>query len=194
MAYAAASATPHDLVVEVQDLLPTLVGVAQDGDTSEIVGPLDGASLLPHLTASAERDAVAAEYLAEGAIAPIVMLRRGRHKFIHSPADPDQLYDLEADPNEVTNLATDPGSADLVAQFAGEVAARWDLDRLDREVRESQQRRRAVMDALGHGVQAPWDYVPDYGASRRYIRNNMDLNDLEGRARFPRVQRPASPV
>ena len=43
---------------------------------------------------------------AEGAIAPIVMLRRGRFKFIHTPADPDQLYDVTADPLERKNLAT----------------------------------------------------------------------------------------
>ena len=36
-----------------------------------------------------DRDEVVAEYLAEGAIAPIVMIRRGCYKFIHSPADPD---------------------------------------------------------------------------------------------------------
>ena len=46
------------------------------------------------------------EYLAEGAIAPIVMIRRGRHKFVHSPADPDQLYDLTADPDERVNLSS----------------------------------------------------------------------------------------
>ena len=40
------------------------------------------------------------EYLAEGAIAPLVMIKRGRYKFVHSPVDPDQLYDLAEDPEE----------------------------------------------------------------------------------------------
>ncbi|MDQ6686854.1 MAG: choline-sulfatase [Actinomycetota bacterium] len=180
--------------VSTMDLLPTLVALAQDGDTANIVGPLDGVSLLPHLGGGGERDAVVAEYLAEGAIAPIVMLRRGRHKFIHSPADPDQLYDLESDPNEQRNLAEEVASADLVAQLAAEVAARWDLARLDAEVRESQQRRMTVTEAFGQGLQPSWDFVPTYGASSRYIRNHMDLNDLEGRARYPRVQHPTSSV
>jgi choline-sulfatase len=128
---------------------------------------------------------VAAEYLAEGAIAPIVMIRRGRHKFIHSPADPDQLFDLAADPHERANVADDPASAGLAGQFRREVAARWDLPALDREVRQSQRRRIAVADALRTGTPASWDFAPAYDASRRYIRNHMDLADLETMARYP---------
>jgi choline-sulfatase len=175
--------------VSTMDLLPTLVGLAHDGDLPDIVGPLDGRSLLPHLSGTPAHDEVVAEYLAEGAIAPIVMIRRGRHKFIHSPADPDQLYDLAADPLEQANLAGDPASAGLAGEFQREVAARWDLQALDREVRLSQRRRIAVYEALGTGTQAPWDFTPAYGASRRYIRNYMDLAQLEGMARFPPVER-----
>ncbi len=174
--------------VSTMDLLPTLVGVANDGDMSGIVGPIDGRSLMPHLSGNPDHDEVVAEYLAEGAIAPIVMIRRGRHKFIHSPADPDQLFDLASDPDERANLADDPASARLVEGFRREVAARWDLETLDREVRQSQQRRLTVSRALGTGVQTPWDFAPTYDASRRYIRNHMDLADLEEMARFPPVE------
>jgi choline-sulfatase len=173
--------------VSTMDLLPTLVGLACDGDLSALVGPLDGRSLLPHLAGAPDRDEVVAEYLAEGAIAPIVMIRRGRHKFIHSPADPDQLFDLVSDPHERANLAGDLESAHLVEEFRREIATRWDLAALDREVRQSQQRRIAVGKALGTGVQTPWDFTPTYNASRRFIRNHMDLADLEEMARFPPV-------
>ncbi len=80
--------------VSTMDLLPTLVGMARDGDLSCLVGTLDGRSLLPHLRGEPDRDEVVAEYLAEGAVAPIVMIRKERYKFIHSPSDPDQLFDL----------------------------------------------------------------------------------------------------
>ena len=36
--------------VSTMDLLPTLVGLADDGDLSAVVGPLDGRSLMPHLS------------------------------------------------------------------------------------------------------------------------------------------------
>ncbi len=183
--------------VSTMDLLPTLADIAgladlaglagPPGDESppSLVGPLDGRSLLPHLSGSPDRDEAAAEYLAEGAIAPIVMIRRGRHKFIHSPADPDQLFDLVADPHERVNLADDPASAGLADDFRREIAARWDLRALDRDVRLSQRRRLAVRQALGTGAQTPWDFTPAYDASQRYIRSHMALADLERLARFP---------
>ena len=62
--------------------------------------------------------------LKEGAIAPIVMIRRGRYKFVHSPADPDQLYDNAADPDERVNLALQSDRAAVVADFRAEVGRR----------------------------------------------------------------------
>jgi choline-sulfatase len=177
--------------VSTMDLLPTLEGLAHDGDLAGIVGPLDGRSLLPDLSGAPGRDEVVAEYLAEGALAPIVMIRRGRHKFVHSPPDPDQLFDLASDPHELANLAGDPASAGLVSQFRRQVAARWDLTALDCEVRQSQRRRIAVNAALRTGTPAPWDYAPPYDAPRRYIRNHRDLADREDMARFPPVRRRA---
>jgi choline-sulfatase len=176
--------------VSTMDLLPTLVDLAGGEDANRddgatLVGPLDGHSLLPHLRGQPGRDEALGEYLAEGAIAPIVMIRRGRHKFIHSPADPEQLFDLVADPDELVNLADDPGCAELAAEFRREVETRWDLAALDREVRLSQRRRIAVAAALGTGIRSPWDYAPGYDAAHRYIRNDRDLGDLEREARFP---------
>jgi choline-sulfatase len=176
--------------VSTMDLLPTLVGILRDGDVPGIVGQLDGQSLLPLLTGEpSDRDTVTAEYLAEGAIAPIVMVRRGDLKLIHSPTDPDLLFDVTQDPLERNNLAQDPSFADHLAALKAEVAARWDLPTIDREVRESQQRRMAVVRALGMGAETSWDFSPPYDASRRYVRNYMDLGDLERMARYPPVGR-----
>src|SRR5262249_48383783 len=149
------------------DLLPTLVGIAGASDS---FAELDAQSLLPLLTGQQDdREEVVAEYLAEGAVAPIVMLRRGTWKLVHSPVDPDQLYDLATDALERKNGADDPAAADVLAELRAEVARRWDLARIDREVRESQRRRRTVVDALGRGRTTSWDYTPPYDASHRYI-------------------------
>ena len=176
-----------DKSVSLADLLPTLLDLAGDGTPPPLAQEIDGRSLLPHLAGSGGHDEAIGEYLAEGAIAPIVMIRRGVHKFILSPSDPDQLYDLKADPEERRNLAGTAKWADLVAKFHDEVSRRWDLARLEQEVRDSQRRRRLVAAALTVGKLTSWDYGPPRDASRDYIRNHMDLDELEARARYPRV-------
>ena len=139
--------------------------------------------------AQAGHDEAIGEYLAEGTIAPLVMIRRGPFKFIHSPADPDQLFDLGSDPGECDNLVDNPSQATLVAEFRAEVGKRWDLAELDARVRESQRRRRLTDAALNKGTGHAWDFQPFHDATRQYMRNSMDLDDLEAMARFPPVAR-----
>ena len=172
--------------VSLVDLLPTLVDIA-GGDARALGASVDGQSLSPHLFGRKGHDEALGEYLAEGAIAPIVMIRRGDLKFIHSPADPDQLYDLRCDPCERENLAEEPGGSALAAQFRMEIARRWNLGGLDAEVRASQRRRRLVDAALSRGDIRAWDFQPFRDASKQYVRNAMDLDELEAMARFPRL-------
>lgn len=169
------------------DLLPTFAALANDGSEPEYAAPVDGKSLLPALEGRGARDEVIGEYLAEGAIAPIVMIRRGHYKFVHCPVDPDQLYDLVADPEERVNLAGQADRASIVADFRAEVARRWVLSELNEAVLASQQRRQLVYAALREGRFHPWDFQPIRDASRLYIRNDQELNDLESMARFPRL-------
>jgi len=166
------------------DMLPTLCELA-GGNSSVYATPLDGVSLVPQLMGAPGRDEVIGEYLAEGAIAPLVMIKRGRYKFVHSPVDPDQLYDLADDPDEVHNLASVPEHAARVQEFLVEVGQRWDLPALESAVIASQRRRHLVNDALRAGRYTPWDFQPFRAASRLYVRNDQDLGDLEAMARFP---------
>ncbi|MGD0722478.1 MAG: choline-sulfatase [Roseiarcus sp.] len=175
--------------VSLVDLLPTLVDLA-GGDSNELAGGIDGRSLLSHLAGEAGHDEVIGEYCAEGAIAPIVMIRRERWKFVHSAPDPDQLYDLAADPGERDNLAAGAAHAARVAALRAEVARRWDLAALDAAVRESQRRRRLVDAALNKGAPHSWDFQPFRDASRSYVRNTIPLDDLEAMARFPPAGAP----
>jgi choline-sulfatase len=168
------------------DLLPTLAELAADGAVPRYAAPIDGRSLLEELEGGRTEREVVGEYLAEGAIAPIVMIRRGRYKFVHSPADPDQLYDLAADPTECVNLAARAESAVIAAGFRAEIARRWNLEALHAQVLASQQRRHFVDAALRRGRFRPWDFQPVRDASRLYIRNDQQLNELERMARFPR--------
>jgi choline-sulfatase len=178
--------------VSLVDLAPTLAGIAADGAPPEGLDEIDGRSLLPHLSGGQSHDEAIGEYLAEGAVAPVLMIRRGDTKFIHSPVDPDQLYDLSADPDERLNLAAEPAHAASVSALRSEIAGRWDLAALDAAVRASQRRRRVVAEALTEGADPKWDHQPIRDASRSYIRRYADLDDLEARARFPRVRTPTA--
>ena len=167
------------------DVCPTLCDLA--GISMDEVAPwTQGESLLPLIAGSARTTPVAMEYAAEASYAPLVSLRQGKYKFNRCALDPDQLFDLENDPHELTNLLDDPAHAEVLAQFQAMAEARWDLDRFDEEVRRSQARRWVVYEALRNGEYFPWDYQPLKKASERFMRNHMDLNDLEENQRFPR--------
>ena len=92
--------------VSTMDLLPTFADLVGAPLVKEL--PLDGVSLLPYLTDKEEdgpkTDTVLGEYMGEGTQSPVVMIRRGRYKFVASLIDPPMLYDLENDPEEKVNL------------------------------------------------------------------------------------------
>ena len=171
--------------VSTIDLTPTLCDLAGIS-MAEVMPWTDGESLVPLAKGGARSTPVAMEYAAEGTITPMVCLRQGAWKYIHCPADPDMLFDVNADPEELTNLATDPRAAEILAHFQTEAQARWDIPAYDAEVRQSQARRWVVYEALRNGAYFPWDHQPLRLASERYMRNHMDLNVLEENKRFPR--------
>jgi choline-sulfatase len=174
-----------DTPVSTIDLTPTLCDLAGIS-MADVMPWTDGESLVPLAEGTPRTSPVAMEYAAEGSITPMVALRQGAWKFIHCPADPDQLYDLAADPDEMHNLAADPRAAEILAHFQTQVRARWDIAAYDAEVRQSQARRWVVYEALRNGAYYPWDHQPLRAASERYMRNHMDLNVLEENKRFPR--------
>jgi choline-sulfatase len=176
-------------LVSLIDLYPTLVALAgAAGAAAEPPLPLPGRSLVPLLRGPADDwdGAVHGEYLGEAAAGPLVMIRRGRHKYVVGEDSPAQLFDLAADPDELDDLAGRADHREVADRFAAEAAARWDLAALRAEVVASQRRRRFAFDALGRGRHAPWDFEPRVEAARRYARNVSDaLSDQERRARLP---------
>ncbi|MEM9855573.1 MAG: choline-sulfatase [Pseudomonadota bacterium] len=168
------------------DILPTLLDVG-GGSPDMLAQPVAGRSLRPLFEGQAFEGEVIGEYCAECAGAPVFMIRRGRWKYIHCDLDPPQLFDLEADPNELCNLAGAPAHADIAADFAREVAGRWDSAAISRRVIASQQSRlklHAMMDTTGDNA---WDYNPPRDASNEYVRNHHDWVTTAARARFPPI-------
>ncbi|PIE13908.1 MAG: choline-sulfatase [Rhodobacterales bacterium] len=167
------------------DVCPTLCDLA--GVSMEEVAPwTTGETLVPLGQGGDRTTPVAMEYAAEASYAPMVSLRHGKWKLNLCRLDPDQLFDMEADPQELTNLALSPEHQGTLQTLRARAEARWDLDRFDADVRQSQARRRVVYEALRQGGYFPWDYQPLQKASERYMRNHMNLNLLEEDQRFPR--------
>jgi choline-sulfatase len=171
--------------VSTIDLLPTFVALAGGAVDAQL--PLDGRSLMPHLQGAGGHDEAIGEYMAEGSKTPLFMIRRGPWKFIYSQDDICLLYHLPDDPQELRNLAADAAHADTLQSFMQEVAARWDIPALHAQVLASQRRRRLVGSALGKGKRTSWDHQPLVDATQQYMRNHMDVDDLERRARYPQV-------
>jgi choline-sulfatase len=164
--------------VSLLDLLPTFLELA--GEAPAPAG-LAGTSLVPLLDGrrSTVPRIVEGEYLGEGAIAPIFMVRDGRWKYVHCDVDAPQLYDVAADPDELRNLADSPDHRDVAASFSTRVCERWDSRRINEEVLASQRQRRVVDAAMRQGRRVSWDHQPMVDASERFMRNHFDLNEVE---------------
>ncbi|MDB0052218.1 choline-sulfatase [Ascidiaceihabitans sp.] len=167
------------------DVCPTLCDLA-GVDMSEVEPWTTGQSVKPMGQGVERTEPVTIEYAAEASYSPMVSLRYGKWKYNRCKLDADQLFDLDADPHELTNLAEVAEHQGTLTQLRAKSEARWDLDRFDADVRASQARRWVVYEALREGGYYPWDYQPLQKASERYMRNHMDLNNVEDDARYPR--------
>ena len=127
------------------------------------------------------------EYMAEGTISPLMMIRRGAYKFIYSEDDPCLLFNLHNDPREREELSQSPDHQALFNDFLAQARAKWDIPTIHQQVLASQRRRRLVTRSLATGKRTSWDHQPWVDASQQYMRNHIDLDDLERKARYPQV-------
>jgi len=179
-----------DSPVSLVDLLPTFLSIgASTGVDEPTPGmPIDGRTLWPLLQGTGELgddQAVYAEYCAECASHPILMIRRGDFKYIHCDIDPPQLFNIVADPMERLNLAESPEHAAMAASFAQEVTDRWDSEAIRQNVLATQRQRRSVHAAMEAGLLTSWDYQPIRDASQEFVRNHMDWTVAAEKTRFP---------
>jgi choline-sulfatase len=172
------------------DLLPTLLDYGSDGAAPAPATQVDGRSLLPALGGGQDGGddgaEVVSEYLAEGAVAPMLMLKKGSLKYTCAPGDPPRLFDLASDPGEQSDLAGRPELAGVESEFCIRAGEHWDAEAVRDAVIESQKRRRVTHAALQTGAAHPWDFQPYRDASRQYNRNiGGEMYDTDRRARIP---------
>ena len=175
--------------VSLVDVLPSLIELA--GATVDPTLRGDGRSLVPlALGATLEARPVLAEYTAEGALAPILMVRDGDLKLIWSEVDPPLLFDLARDPQELRNVAEAPAYAHRLGGPLAILHESWDPPALRAAVLASQRARRLTWPALMTGRHTSWDYQPPGDAAQRYWRNTQGMDEMEAGRRWP----PASPT
>jgi len=144
--------------VSLIDVLPTLADLAG----AKIETELDGRSLLPLLkeTETGDGRVVIAEYLGEGVIEPVRMVRWEQYKYIIVNDYPPQLYDLQADPNENANVAGQAKYSQVESRLRGFALRGWDGPALQRAVLQNQQSRRVVRSMKDYGGIPQWEYEP----------------------------------
>lgn len=175
-----------DASVSTMDLLPTFVDLV--GGNASAILPIDGVSLYKYLVSDEPGvDEVFGEYMGEGTVTPVMMIRRGPWKYITSLVDPPQLFNLVEDVQELDNLATSPKHAQVLASFEAEARAKWDFQQVHQDTLASQRRRQLIWGALQIGTKDTWDYQPPGIEKDRFIRSHIPLDELERRARFPVV-------
>ncbi|MGH9469012.1 MAG: choline-sulfatase [Terriglobia bacterium] len=145
--------------VSLIDLFPTLAELAG----AKVETAVDGRSLLGLLKGeeSGGERAVVAEYLGEGTIEPVRMIRRENYKYITVNGYPPQLFDLSADPHETVNAAGRAEYAQAERRLRELAEKDWDGPALKRAVIENQEERRVVWRSTHqHGQPPHWDFQP----------------------------------
>jgi choline-sulfatase len=161
-----------DSVTSLADMFSTFVDLAGLPCSTEV----DGDSLAPLLRGDADnwRDSAVCEYMGEGVLHPMRMLRRGQYKYVHAHEEAPMLFDLESDPRECTNVAGQPAYADIEAELRQACLNDWDGAALDAAVRTSQQERFLMRDATTTGCPHPWDWQPRFDGTAQYYREFED--------------------
>lgn len=177
-----------DQVVSLVDLFPTLLDLATAGQRPDLVDPIDGQSLAGLLAGSATgtQDEAISEYLAEGALEPCRMIRRGKYKYVYLHKYGGQLFDLEKDPRELHDLSGCPQHAAIEANLRAALLHDWDPEEVKARVLASQRRRLFLRDVLGSGRVESWEYRRKPEDARRFVRSGGSPGQLKARSRWPR--------
>ncbi len=164
--------------VSLLDLLPTFMGIANGAGWNSEVETLEGTDLTAMLGTEPDLDRpIYAEYLAEATPSPLIMIRRGRYKFVWSENDPFLLFDLENDPDECKNLAGDTDHFETVQAFEHLVQRKWDTETLTHRIVQSQRRRRLILDGYSYGNKPRWNHDESPDDKVIWYRGEQGYND-----------------
>lgn len=151
-------------VVSLVDLAATIMKLADVPDCDTWISKSDGDSFQKLLLEGADdewKDEALSEYYGEGPIEPMVMVRKGRYKYVYVHNHEPLLFDLKEDPGEVHNLAEFPEYQALITQLRSRITSEVEIESIREDIVQSQQDRLLVAESLQKGKQTAWDHVPD---------------------------------
>lgn len=156
-----------DTPVSLMDITATMIDVAG----ADLVGELDGRSLLPALHGPPLEDRpVISEYHAEGIMRPCFMVRLGPWKYIYIHRSRPQLFNLDDDPGEWNNRAGDTSIGDIEARLNQEVTGgAFDLDFIEMDIWERLAQKQVVNQAMALN-RTSWDYRVEVDPATQYVR------------------------
>lgn len=160
--------------VSLVDVFPTILALAKtDLEANPGGTALPGQDILSMRRFSRDDPAaspVIIDYNANGTIAPTRTIISGSYKYVHVLGQDELLFDLKRDPEEWENLAAREDSQPVLERLRAICMSGWDPIEVERHVLASQRNRAFVNEALSAGYYEPWDYQPQFDASRMYVR------------------------
>jgi len=145
--------------VSLLDIMPTILDLT--GVDENEYPAVDGMSLAPLLDGKEQPErAVFSEMHSEGVYSTCFMVRKGKYKYVYIHGHDEQLFDLEKDRDEWDNLAGKVEYASVRDDLRTRILSQFDPDRLEKELRNSLQRRMFLMKAMQKTGQ-DWAYRPE---------------------------------
>jgi choline-sulfatase len=154
-------------VVSLVDLSATIMELAGVPEAGQWINEMDGDSFMPMLKGEPQewKNEAISEYYGEGALRPMIVLREGNYKYVHISGHDALFYDLDQDPMELKDAITDPKYATVVDRMRDRILEQFDLEDIERQVRQSQKERLMIAEALKAGQTWKWQ-PPITGLSR----------------------------
>lgn len=134
--------------VSLLDIMPTVLDLVGFTESQRL--RIDGTSLAPLLEGKEQLNRIVlSEMHSEGVYTTCFMVRKDKYKYIYIHGHDEQLFNLEKDPDEWNNLAGRADHASIREELKRCILSQFNPDRIEKQLRESLQRRQFLKKAMG---------------------------------------------
>ena len=164
------------------DIMPTILDICNCNiDNYKNVLDLDGHTLLDVLNGNSNNwdNIVYAEQTDSGTLAPRLMVKKDKYKYVWSEAYPPLLYNLYNDPHELKNLSGLSEYKELENMMFSLVQQKWDTKNIKDKIIKHQKKSILVSNALSKGRITYWEIGSTVNFARRYVRYGNKFPDVD---------------